>query len=316
MATKGATRTVSFFRLAVHDKDGNPQQFPNQSWQGLLGKVAGLDLLQRTHTSKRTGRKLIGEVLTVDEEFALKLMEPRDQNSWLEILKESKKGAEPFDEKTIGTLVETTIVVFLPDNNVFGIIRGSTASPTHTAVGEWLDGLQIDGNKILKDTESYLVAEPALSKLAVKQLNSSTGVGQASLRISTSQATALEEAGSTLVGDTLKRLKSTYGDIIVTVTLQIPRGKANDAARKSLKEETQRWATAGVRPEAITATLVNYDEEERAHQEKVNFIAQRITMQRGVPLHDSDGNPIRNDSAVRAIWSAAQDLSDELKSIA
>lgn len=314
MAAKGATRTVSFFRLAVHDKDGNAQQFANQNWQGLLGQVAGLDLVQRTHTSKRSQRRLIGEVLTVDDDHALKLMEPRDENSWLEILK-GTKGAEPVDEKTIGTLVETTIVVFLPDNNVFGIIRGSTASPTHTAVSEWLHALEINGNKILTNPDHWLVAEPALSRRAVAQLNRASGVGQASMKISTSQGTALEQAGSTLVGETLKRLKATYGDILVTVTLQIPRGKANDAARKTLKEETQRWNAPGVQPESITATLVNYDEEERAHQEKVNFIAQRITMQRGVPLHDSDGNPIRNDSAVRAIWSAAQDLAEDLKSI-
>jgi hypothetical protein len=313
MATKkGATRTVSFFRVVVHDDSGTPVQFPHQDWQTLLGKVNALPLLERTYQGPT--RKLIGEVLSVDGDYALKLMEPRDENSWLEIL-QGAQGAQPVDAKKIGELVETTIVTFLFEKNLFGVIRGSTSSPSHAAVGEWLNNLQIGGQRLVQDAKHIVTAEPALSQIQQKQLSTSDGVGTASMRVSTSQATALQNAGATIVGDTLKKLKNTYGDIIVTVTLRIPQGKANDAARKALKAETQIWESSGAKPEAISATLVNYDGQSKAHQQEVNFIAERITMQRGVPLTDNAGNPIRNDSAVRAILGAAQDMAQELKSV-
>lgn len=308
----GATRTVSFFRVIIEDSSGTPVQFPHQDWQAFLAKVAAMPLLERTYQGPT--RKLIGQVIAVDDEWALKLMEPRNQDSWLEILNGTDPAA-PLDEKAIGQLVETAIVAFLDQKNLFGIIRGSTSSPSHAAVGEWLDHIKIDGKTLAPPGGSMVSAEPALSQISKKQLASSDGVGVATMRVSTSQAGALQEAGADLVGDTLKNLKQTYGDLVVTVSLRVPRGKANDEARKQLKAEAIKWDSAGVKPEAISATLVNYDGESKAKQEDVNLLAQRITMVRGVPLLDSSGVPIRNDSAVRAILGAAQDMQAELNSV-
>lgn len=307
---KSASRTASFFRLAVEDAAGVKSKMANQKWQDVLGKVQGLKVKDRTYEGPT--RKLIGEVLVVDGALVLKLMEPRDENSWLEILK-ADAAATPVDAKTIGTLVETTIVVFLPKKNIFGMIKGSTSSPSHSAVAEWIDHLQVNGKRLMKDG-LLVVAEPALSQEARKQLNSSDGVAVASVRINTGKAQDLEDAGSGLA-ETIKSLKSTYGDIIVTVTMRVPRGKAHDAARKELRNETLRLQKVAGVAESLSASLVHYDAEAKAHQDEVNFISQRITASTSVPLTGNDGMPIRNESAVRAIIKAATDMRAELDSV-
>lgn len=310
-----AQRTVSFFRLVVEDANGDTKRLKSQAWQSLLGTLAGQGLKERTYESPT--RRLIGHVLVVDEEYALKLMEPRDENSWLEILRADaaagENGADAVDPSEIGELVETTIVVFLSSKNLVGIIRGSTASPTHTALAEWLDHIEIGGKMLVPDGKGVLRAEPALSKRQKAALDSSDGVAAATVRISTNKDQELRDAGSEDIADTLTRLKETYGNIFVTITLRVPRGKDFDAARKQLKKETQRLRTVAGQAESVTATLVHYDAEAKSHQEDVDFVSQRVTMKKNVPLMDDAGSPIRNSSAVRAILAAAHELSAELK---
>lgn len=311
-----AQRTVSFFRLVIQDADHEHKQLPPQDWQQLLKNVEPWDIHQRTHTSPT--RRLIGEVLTVDGDKALKLMEPRDENSWLEILKVASSAGgdtEAVDVKKIGQLVETTIVVFLPEKNLVGIIRGSTSSPTHTALAEWLDHLKISGKRLVPNEKQSLVAEPATAKSQSKKLAQADGVSMASVRMSTNKANQLEAVGATTLANTLKTLKKTYGNIFVTITLRVPSGNANAAAREELKREALRLEAVAGSAEAVSATLVTYDQESRAHSEEVNFVSQRITTKTQVPLTGDDGEPIRNGSAVRAILRAAHTLRGDLDSI-
>lgn len=136
-----------------------------------------------------------------------------------------------------------------------------------------------------------------------------------SVRISTAMEEPLRNAGSEIIADTLQRLKRTYGDITVTVTLRVPRGKKYDDARRTLKQEAERLQNVTGAAESVSATLVTYDAESRAHQEDIDFISQRITAKKAVPLTGEDGSPIRNSSAVRAILAAAADMRTELNSL-
>ena len=334
-----AKRTVSFFRLVVEQNDGNVVQFPAQDWQAFLARVKKLPLKDRTYESPT--RQLIGHVLMVDQDYALKLMEPRDQNSWLEILRRAEEdetaldtsfgddaaaaeavdeaeedgGTDPIDPSIIGTLVETSLVAFLPAKNVVGMILGSTSSPSHAALAEWIDMLKINGKRLIPEGQGSLRAEPALSKSQQQRLGSADGVSKASIRVSTSKADQLAEAGAEDIATTLRNLGQTYGNLFVTITLAIPRGKANEKARRELKEEAERFRSVSSHAEAVSATLVTYDAEARAHSEEVNFVSQRITMTKTVPLTGTDGEPIRNTSAVRAILAAAYEVRAELDAL-
>jgi hypothetical protein len=306
-----AKRTVSFFRVCLElDSTREVRRLPDCDWQSFLAEIASFKVSERTYEGPT--RRLIGEVLTVDNEYALKLMEPRDENSWLEILRQ-ENSAEPFDPAAIGELVETTVVDFLSTGNIVGIIRGSMSSPTHTALAEWLENIKIGGHKLFEDPKGIVRAEPALAKSQRVKLDAADGASMTSLRISTSMADEVRAAGSEIVGDTLLRLKRKYGEIFVTVTLRVPRGKAYDAARAELKEEAVRVQSVAGAAESASATLITYDVNSRARQEEIDFVAQRITAKKTVPLMGENGQPIRNTSAVLAIREAAKDLQDELR---
>ena len=309
-----AKRTVSFFRVVTQNEAGVIERIKDQDWQKILEHVRHLSLEDRTVLG--SSRQLIGNVMSVDGELALKLMEPRNENSWLEILKQSREteglDSEAIDPETIGKLVETTIVAFLGSGNIVGMIRGSTASPTFAALAEWLGGLKIGGRGLSLRTGVAIVLEPALSQAQEEKLRKSDGVSKASVRMSTTKAEILNQIGSVNIARTFKSLRETYGDIVVTITLKVPSGKANDAARLELKREAERLRAVSESAEAVSATLVTYDPESRSHSEEINFVAQRITAQATVPLTGDDGQPIRNDSAVRAILKAGFDLRKEL----
>lgn len=140
-------------------------RLPDVDWQAFLATIADLKINDRTHEGPT--RRLIGEVLTVDGTYALKIMEPRDENSWLEILRQ-EASAEPVNAESIGELVETTIVAFLDEGNIVGIIRGSTSSPTHTALAEWLDNIRVNGRPLFEEPKGNLRAEPALRRASAK----------------------------------------------------------------------------------------------------------------------------------------------------
>lgn len=319
-ANKGkAKRTVSFFRLMNETAAGQFERLGTVDWQKLLETVQGLSLKERTYVGPT--RQLIGHVMDIEGgDRALKLMEPRDENSWLEILRKSEDedaggaGADAVDPSVIGDIVETTIVVFLPRGNLVGMILGSTSSPTHTALAEWLDNLVIEGKRLIPEGKGAVRAEPALSASQRKRLDASDGVSMASVRISTDKAAQLREAGAEDLAATVDNLQQTYGNIFVTITLRVPRGRKNDQVRKELKKEAQRLQRVAADAEAVSATLVTYDAESRARSDEINFISQRITTAKWVPLTGDDGQPIRNASAVRAILQAADELRDELDS--
>lgn len=350
MGRRADKRTVSFFRLVAEKAGGDHEALKDVDWQAFLENVRKLSLEERTYAGPT--RRLIGTVMTVDGDFALKLMEPRDENSWLELLRQEKErtgdqaadadaplevddlddgdgdgdgdggadGGQPaateleseaVDPARFGQLVETTVIAFLDRGNLVGMIRGSTASPTHTALAEWLDHITVDGES-LAPPKCSVVAEPALSKGQKKKLKNADGVSSTTLRIAGSKAGVLKQAGLKQLYRSVQSLSEQHGNLFVTIKLSIPRGKAHVDARRELQETTRKLQKVVGHAESLSATLVHYDAEERQHAEDVNFVAQRITAKTEVPLVDDAGEPIRNASAVRAILRAAEQLDDEL----
>lgn len=312
-ARKGeAVRTVAFFTLAGEvSATGTTYDLPACDWQTWLEAIRKRPLEERTHDSG--DRRLIGEILTVDTDLALKLMEPRSEDSWLELLSLDRAGGattQAFDSARLGELVETSVVAFLPDKNRFGIIRGSTSAPTFAAVAEWVDHMTVDGKHLVSDGH-VVRAQAVVARKQAAKLKHADGAGMTSVRVATSQASAVEEVGSLLAG-TLRSLHDTYGDIVVTVTMKIPRGKDNDEARSKLKAETDRLRSLGDRVQSLKASLVTYDANAQAHLEEVDFVTQRITTKTVVPVKGENGEPIKNESAVRAILRAANDLRDQM----
>jgi hypothetical protein len=315
-------RTVSFFRVVKVSDDQNTVErigLTADNWETFLSKLHSKPLLERT--KQPGGERLIGQSKLIDETYyALKLMSPRDETSWLAILNNQATDpdleTEDFSPGVGRDLVETTIVVFLPSfPNVIGLVRGSTASPSHTSVAAWLTAMGVT-------EQGWAVkAEPAMSSQTRAKLNRADGAASTSLRISTSKADALDQAGARGLGDYLRRIEDEIGELMVTVTYSIPTGKARDAARRQLLEETERLTAAldvsrdTKNYEKLETKLVFIEDEKRRHQEDVNLYEQRITAHTLIPTLDENGKVIRDDNAVRAILAKAEELEAELSTL-
>lgn len=301
MADGPRPKTIMFFKLVVEDKAGKrtASKITYAQWDNTLTKLLGQALSARTYS--KAGDRLIGQAFTVDgSQVAFRLMQPRDEASWLALLNYAAKTdadeASPFNAGTNRDLVETSVLAFVPGcDNVFGLIRGSATAPTHTDVAKWLTHMFMP-----KPDEFFFVAEPCVTREMSKRLKTSDGVSATTVRLHSSKATNLK-IGSVNLGAAIAQLHQTHGEMIVTMTLQVPPGtsKGHEAARDLLKKDTEQLLEyPGV--DRLTSNLVVSDMDHR-RREEVNLLEQRLSVKTVIATKDNDGNVIREDSAVRQI---------------
>lgn len=306
MAVKSKTRTITFFELKKID-GVKLKRFKDTDWSSHLGKLAKQPLKDRVH--KGTDRTLIGDILDADGAHHLKLMKVRDESAWLEVYDSAADAVSDLDIKDKQDLVETSIVCFLPFGNIIGVVQGSIAAPSASAVAEWVNGLGF-----LKDVK--VSAEVMMSTQALKKLADSPEVTRVEADVHTKKASALTAAGSSL-GETLKSIATEYGDMKVTVILRASRskGKAHKKSRETLRREAATLKSLDDGVSKLKAKLLYYDGDDQAGSEIVDFFKGRVTAKRDIATTAEDGSPIRNSAAVEAILAVAADHETELRGI-
>lgn len=297
-------KTIAFYRLVKYEASGN-KPIEQADWYGILTKLATLDLSGRT--TKVGDRLLIGEVYYHDERAHLKLAKVRDVAAWLGLLKSGATSLEDFETEEGNKLYEISVVSFLDFGNLIGLVQGSAASPTPSAVAEWFDEL-----KIFKDV--HLVAEAVLTDKAREQLQKSPEVSRIETKVSTTKAQALTNRGSRL-GAVLARVNEEFGPVTVTLTIATSRAKNNHEGRQIMRDEAGHLAAAASDSEVSTAKaqLIHIEADETSRSEKVDFLKQRITAKRKIAATDDDGKPIRLASAVSAIMAVAAEHDRDLR---
>ncbi|WP_157780373.1 hypothetical protein [Leifsonia xyli] len=306
---KDRVRTINFYEIVKWVNRSSNERLPHSDWDEILSGLDGVKLSDRIWEGP--DRTLIGEVLRVDGQRHLKLMLVRDQDAWLEIY---NPDAESIAELNLGDaeqLLETTIVAFLGFGNVIGLIQGSTSAPTPTAFEEWLNGLE------LVEENVTLTTQPMVSHDAQQLIRRSTELSEMSVKVHTNRAEALDARGSGLAG-ILRSVRSEYGPMVVTVTLQPGRAKDQVEGRRAVRDEGVIIADAAAAGEVqgAKAKLIYIEPDDSRHTEDIDFAKQRITAKRNIPTTSQDGSPIRNESAVRAILQVARENEDELRAIA
>ncbi|MEU3476226.1 hypothetical protein CH306_27700 [Rhodococcus sp. 15-725-2-2b] len=297
-------KTIAFYRLVKYDASGNkPMEHAN--WYDILTQLDGLDLEGRT--TKVGDRMLIGEVYYHGERAHLKLAKVRDVAAWLGLLKSGATSLEDFETEEGNKLYEISVVSFLDFGNLIGLVQGSAASPTPSAVAEWFDELKIF-------TGVHLIAEAVLTDAAREQLQKSPEVSRIETKVSTTKAQALTNRGSRL-GSVLTRVNDEFGPVTVTLIIQTSRAKENHEGRQIMRDEAGHLAAAASESEVskAKAQLIHIDADEKTHSEKVDFLKQRITAKRKIAATDDEGNPIRIVSAVTAIMGVAAEHDSELR---
>jgi len=308
MPPQDRVRTINFFEVVEYINPTSSARFSHADWQDLLQQLRGTELQERVWDGG--DKTFIGEVLFVNDTYHLKFMSVRDESAWLEVYNPAAYSIAELNLGTDNVLLETSIVAFLNFGNVVGIIQGSTAAPTSTALGRWINGLELFGPNTLVETR------PMVSHEAQQKLQNADEVASVSVKMHTNKADALV-ARQARVGSVLRTVKEEFGDLTVTVTLTPSRARSQSEGRQALRTELDHVlaATEADEVDRAKARLVYFDADEKSRTETVDFIKQRVTAKRTIQATDDKGDPIRNSSAVSAILDVAHEHADELRRI-
>ena len=295
-------RTVAFFEV-VASESGTHRRLEQLPWAEFLASVATTPLERRTVEVEST---LVGNVVTYQEEDHLLLHRAKDAGEWLSILNWHTGEWKQLEARAAEGFLETSVICFLPYGNVIGIMRGSTSAPTNKSLEVWL-------NELKPFTGTSLIVRPLMSHSEVERLRTAEGASRVEIRIGSSKLSALRQRTGRLAR-ILRIAGEEYGDIEVTMTITVPRGKTRFEDRQALLHDLQDLGE--VMPEAADrarATLVYAEQSGPEYSQLAEFVEHHITAKRRVPAVDDRGEAIRISSAVRVVLDAAAEHEDELR---
>ena len=303
IARASKERTVSFYEVVASDA-GEQRRIGQLPWDATLAAIASMrDVGDRTFEADAT---FFGNTVTYDEEDHLLLHRVKGAGEWLSVIDWDIGNWRELESAARQGFLDTSVMCFLPYGNVIGLMQGAVSAPTHRSLELWLNGLKFF-------PEMQLAIRPVLSRAEVERLRTATGASKVEIRIGSSKAAALQDKTGRLASF-LHRASLDYGDIDVTVTISVPRGKTRHEDRQRLLADLRDLEQ--VVPESAErarATLTYADQSGPEYSRLVELVEHHITAKRRVSALDEAGNSIRIVSAVGAILGAAAEHEAELR---
>lgn len=281
-------------------------------WPAVLRNLDHLTMRQRMY--QHGDDDYVGEPITTDEGQHLVLARLRDGD----IQQVDWEHGHIDDLRLEGnrSVVDTTIICFLPFGNVIGVIQGSTSAPRPTALQRWLNSMDSGINE-------DLAVMPLIGKNAWEKLQRAESVNLFEMRIRPGQAMFPLDADG--LGDISRRAHNKNPDALISLTVKIPKGRgfARNPARSRgenlLRDDVQNFISRfgslvgpdGAVDRAIAhVTLSNADGA--LEEDKINFISDHITVQKPVVLRRSEGQAPWYEAAVRAVMQVATEHHQQL----
>lgn len=294
MVKRSRLRTVAFFEI-VDPKGG---RMTDVDWPDLMARLSKAEPTARRFTSDT--RDLIGTVYTHTDADTLLLSTVRDPGELPQRMSFTDGTIEEFEIAAGEGVIETSNVVFFNPGNVVGLIRGSTSAPTTTALEEWINGLRM--------TESDIEVRPLVRHELLEKLRHAAFGKAVKVRVSTSAADSLRST-SPRIADMTRSARERFGDVMVEMTIQVPRGLGHDEEGAAILQEGLGLAEA--LPYLKKAQMSYLDN--RSHSQEVDFLRDRLAMKMLVGVRDTEGNPVRNAAAVDAIMQAYETMSEDVR---
>jgi hypothetical protein len=295
-------RTIGFYEI-VMAKDGKHERCAQMDFPDILSQLARTDLPSRRWTGDQD---LIGTTMTVNETDHLLLHRVKDAGEWLAVIDLSTGVWSELESAAEQGYLDTTAMSFMPYGNVFGMMQGSAAAPSHKSLETWLNGLKIFG-------DTPLVVRALLSRAEVAKLSQAEGASKVEIRIGSHQQAALQQRDGRLARF-LRIATEDYGDLSVTVTITVPRGKSRANDRSRLLEDIR--DLADVMPGAADvakASLVYSDAGGKESTQLAEFVEHHITAKRRVAAVNDRGESIKLSQALAIISGVAVEHESELR---
>lgn len=301
MTTKKSKKTVAFFEVC----DENELPMLATDWQDCLD-----DLLVRQQNKgvidlrhEIVGVRNYARVYSHNESLHLVLAREREEPpSSLD-----EASGDILDEETDANRpwVEISVISFIPDTNIFGLVLGAQGSPRASALADWIN---TDGELF---TDPISVRPYTADKLVDMLQDGSSEARMVSVRLDPHQIKQGEidpSGGLYSAAQQLGRELDVGTEIDVEVILRV-RGRSSSAS-----DETRGYladlgrALVGKPIVGGQVELVDFEPESVTDRELVDLVKHRMATKETVSVMDDEGHQVRIPSAINAISRAADRL--------
>ncbi|TLQ43422.1 hypothetical protein [Streptomyces marianii] len=311
MGNAGRKKTVAFYEIVRPKESGDPR-FEHLDWPRVLRNLGIIEMRQRRY--KHGADVYVGDPISVQGRQHLVLARLRDgdiqQIDW--------EHSHISDLRLDGdrSVVDTTIICFLPFGNVIGVIQGSASAPRPTALQRWLNAMNV--------VNEDLAVMPLVGKKAWEKLSNAEAVNLFEMRLRPGQMMFPSDAEG--LGDFSRQAHKRNPDALITLSMKIPkrRGFGRDTSRsrgeRRLREDVQHFISdfgslvgpGGAVDRAIAHVTLSASDGSLI-EDQINFVSDHITAQKPVFLRRSEGQAPWYEAAVHAVLDVAAAHEAELR---
>lgn len=301
MSTKRSKKTVAFFEVC----DEQDLPMVAEDWQAhlheLLKRQQDNGVVDLRH--EIAGVRNYAQVFSANEELHLVLAREREEppssldESSGEILDETTQANRPW--------VEISVLSFIPNSNIFGLVLGAQASPRAGALADWIN---VDGQLF---AELVSVRPYVADNLVGMLQDGSSEARMVSLQLDAQQIQQGEVGDDNGLYSATQRFGRALDlgpEVDVEVVLRI-RGRsdsATESTRRTLADRGRELIGRSLRGGKVE--LVDFEPESLNDRELVDLVKHRMATKEVVSVMDDDGHQVRIPSAINAIGRAASKL--------
>ncbi|MFH9420110.1 hypothetical protein [Streptomyces sp. NPDC017529] len=314
MTARNRDRTVHFYQVA-DAKEPDVPPLNRQDWGVLLGRLRDLPLGERTVGSG--GETLIGAV------------DPNQPAPHLLLAKVRKDHPQQinFDDGSFSQLqlaanqglVDVTTVYFLSFGNVMATMGGGISAPRVSAIQRWFNSMQF--------VREEVQLRPVVDGRSREKLARATAVDKLTIRLQPEphdSPTALRSSAD--LGDALGNLHEKYPDMAITLTLEVPKKRSRFSLRRRSRGQQRLLDSTTALARDIGDWLDNTDAvhtaraeahiddwNQQSTDEKIDFVAERITAKCLVPVEATDGHSVNLHVALTELARVAHEQERVLR---
>lgn len=296
MAARNRDRIVHFYEIADADALG-ASRLPHRDWGTHIRRLCSRPPTQRT--------------VHAGDDILIGAVDPHQTAPHL-LLAKVRQDVPQLIDHVDGTLshlqlaadkelVDVTTVYFLPFGNVIATMAGGTSAPRAQAVRRWLN----DMHAAAPDVRN-IELRPVVNARSREKLAHAAAIERLTVRITPEppDSPSALRASSDL-GTAVSRLHEDNPDMVITLTLEVPKQSRTLSSRRRARGHRQLLDSTRVFANDISDWLDNSDVVDtaaaqarmeawhsEADGEKIDFVSERITAKCIVPYSSGNGHTI------------------------
>lgn len=303
MARATKTTTIRFFELVLTPSLERPGA---RDWVAVLNALRDRRMRALNHGQS----ELDGHVFGPDAAPGLSLTVDRAMAARQRNLASNSRKSMRTDGGQWQPAEESFAVFF--DHNVFGLLRTSTAAPSHVAVAKWMTNCSPPQDR--HNPGSQWLAQPVVNETIWEELRrDGREFNSIDFVLRPEEAPAM---GSSMVGSFARSIAGPYDEgVEIEVKIRAGRRRGADHNRdRNAYEAQELFEASAANPDFIKSARAFVRPPGGGKQEEIDLIHQRIAQSVEIPIPrtDEDGEDLATIAAAE-IRRAYNDLRSEIQ---